>query len=101
MTEPAAEPATEPATQPATAERRIAPYGAWASSTRIDEAVGGRHQLAEPWLHGDDTYWLEGRPSEGGRRVLVRAAPDGTTTDLTPPSRGQRLRPGLWRVSRR
>ena len=70
-------------TEPAT-ERRIAPYGAWASSIRIDEAVGGAIGLAEPWLDGDDTYWLEGRPSQGGRRVLVRAAPDGTTTELTP-----------------
>ena len=70
-------------TEPAT-ERRIAPYGAWASSIRIDEAVGGAIGLAEPWLDGDDTYWLEDRPSQGGRRVLVRAAPDGTTTELTP-----------------
>ena len=70
-------------TEPAT-ERRIAPYGTWASSILIDAAVGGAIGLAEPWLDGDDTYWLEGRPSEGGRRVLVRAAPDGTTTDLTP-----------------
>ena len=70
-------------TEPAT-ERRIAPYGAWASSIRIDEAFGGAIGLAEPWLDGDDTYWLEGRPSQGGRRVLVRAAPDGTTTELTP-----------------
>ena len=70
-------------TEPAT-ERRNAPYGAWASSIRIDEAVGGAIGLAEPWLDGDDTYWLERRPSQGGRRVLVRAAPDGTTTELTP-----------------
>jgi len=70
----------------------IAPYGAWASSIRIDEAVGGAIGLAEPWLDGDDTYWLEGRPSEGGRLVLVRASPDGTTTDLTPPPFNVRTR---------
>ena len=39
---------------------------------------------AEPWIDGDDVYWLEGRPAEGGRRVLVRAGADGSTTDLTP-----------------
>ena len=83
MTEPATEPVTEPV---------IAPYGAWASSIRIDEAVGGAMWLAEPWLDGDDTYWLEGRPSEGGRRVLVRASRDGTTTDLTPPPFNVRTR---------
>ena len=41
--------------------------------------------LGEPWIDGDDVYWLEGRPTEGGRRVLVRAAADGSTADLTPP----------------
>ena len=70
----------------------IAPYGAWASSIRIDEAVSDAIGLAEPWLDGDDTYWLEGRPTEGGRRVLVRAAPDGTATDLTPPPFNVRTR---------
>jgi dipeptidyl aminopeptidase/acylaminoacyl peptidase len=30
-------------------------------------------------------FWLEGRPAEAGRRVLVRAAADGSTSDLTPP----------------
>ena len=40
--------------------------------------------LGEPWVDGDDVFWLEGRPTEGGRRVLVRAAADGSTTDLTP-----------------
>ena len=40
--------------------------------------------LGEPWFDGDDLYWLEGRPAEGGRRVLVRREPDGTATELTP-----------------
>ena len=29
-------------------------------------------------------WWLEGRPEEGGRQVLVRREPDGTLTRLTP-----------------
>ena len=40
--------------------------------------------LGEPWLDGDDLYWLEGRPAEGGRRVLVRREPDGAIAELTP-----------------
>lgn len=63
----------------------IAPYGAWTSPIRIDDVVGDLIGLAEPWLDGDETYWLEARPSEGGRRVLVRLALDGTIADLTPP----------------
>ena len=65
-------------------DRTIAPYGAWRSRIRIDDVVGDVVVLGEPWLDSDDIYWLEGRPAEGGRRVLVRAAADGTTTELTP-----------------
>ena len=61
----------------------VAPYGAWASPIRIDDVVGDLIGLAEPWLDGDDIYWLEARPSEGGRRVLVHLAIDGTIADLT------------------
>jgi dipeptidyl aminopeptidase/acylaminoacyl peptidase len=31
-----------------------------------------------------DVYWVEGRPHEGGRNVLVRRAPGGAIRDLTP-----------------
>ena len=49
---------------------------------------------------------LEGRPAEGGRRVLVRAAADGSTTDLTPaavqrPQPGPRVRRRVVRRGRR
>jgi len=58
----------------------IAPYGAWSSPIRIDDVVGDVVVLAEPWVDGDDVFWIEGRPTEGGRRVLVRASADGSTT---------------------
>ena len=51
----------------------VAPYGAWRvarSGSTTSSATSSRS--AEPWLDGDDVYWLEGRPAEGGRRVLVR-----------------------------
>jgi len=62
----------------------VVPYGAWRSPIRIDDVVGEVVGLAEPWLDGDDVYWLEGRPAEDGRRVLVRRAFDGSTADVTP-----------------
>ena len=55
-------------------EPAVAPYGSWRSPIRIDDLVGDNVTLAEPWLDGDDVYWLEGRPAEAGRRVLVRVA---------------------------
>jgi dipeptidyl aminopeptidase/acylaminoacyl peptidase len=74
------------------AEPAIAPYGSWPSSIRIEDLVGDLIGLAEPWIDGDETYWLEARPSEGGRRVLVRLAIDGTMADLTPPPFNVRTR---------
>ncbi len=35
-------------------------------------------------MDGQDIYWLEGRPHEGGRYVLVRRTGDGSTRDVTP-----------------
>ncbi len=61
-----------------------APYGSWkspiTSETIVAEAVG----LGGIALDGDDIYWLESRPSDGGRRVIVRRTPDGETADMTP-----------------
>ncbi|MEO8570432.1 MAG: prolyl oligopeptidase family serine peptidase [Chloroflexota bacterium] len=65
-------------------DRVVAPYGTWRSTIRIDDVVGEVVTLGEPWVDGDEVFWLEGRPAEGGRRVLVRGAIDGSTSDLTP-----------------
>jgi dipeptidyl aminopeptidase/acylaminoacyl peptidase len=73
-------------------ERTVAPHGAWRSQIRIEDVVGEVILLAEPWIDGDDVYWLEGRPTEGGRRVLVRARADGSTADLTPAPANVRTR---------
>jgi dipeptidyl aminopeptidase/acylaminoacyl peptidase len=35
-------------------------------------------------VDGDDVYWLERRPNEGGRSVLVRRRADGRDEELTP-----------------
>ncbi len=63
----------------------VAPFGSWVSPIRVDDLVADVVELAEPWLDGDDVYWIEGRPAEAGRQVLVRRSSDGTTVDLTPP----------------
>ena len=43
-------------------------------------------------LDGDDIYWLEGRPREGGRYALVRRSPDGGIAEVTPPEINVRSR---------
>ena len=67
-----------------TAAVSVLPFGAWPSPIRIDDLLGDTVQVGEPWIDGDEIYWVEGRPAEAGRNVLVRRAADGTTADLTP-----------------
>ena len=60
-----------------------APCGSWPSPLTVELAAGSQKRLLQPRIHGDAVYWLEGRPAEGGRVVLVRHR-DGGRQDLTP-----------------
>ncbi len=35
-------------------------------------------------MDGESTYWIERRPQEGGRKVIVRRSADGKISDVTP-----------------
>jgi dipeptidyl aminopeptidase/acylaminoacyl peptidase len=41
-------------------------------------------RLDSTWLRDGVAYWLEGRPAEAGRQVLVSGDPHGSVRDLTP-----------------
>jgi len=43
-------------------------------------------------LNGDDIYWIEGRPEEAGRSVVVRRSRDGHIADLTSAATNVRTR---------
>ena len=43
-------------------------------------------------LDGEDLYWLEGRPAEGGRHVIVKRTPNGQIEDVTPARTNVRTR---------
>jgi len=64
-------------------EPRTLPYGSWPSPITVADVVSGSVQLREPRFDGTELYWLEGRPTEGGRMVLVHLAEDAVE-DLTP-----------------
>jgi len=64
--------------------QRVAPYGSWRSPITADLIVAGMVGLSQLQLDGDDIYWVEQRPTEGGRYVVVRRDPDGATQDVTP-----------------
>lgn len=64
--------------------RITAPYGAWPSPISARSVAEGARRIDDLAALGDDVCWLERRPEEGGRNVLVRLAPDGSTRVLTP-----------------
>ena len=59
-------------------------YGTWASPLSAAAVAAGGLRLGAVALDGEDIYWLEGRPSEGGRYALMKRARDGTITEVTP-----------------
>ena len=61
----------------------VAPFGTWKSPISASVVAAQGLRLGYVAIDGDDIYWLEGRPQEGGRNVLVRRAPDGTIADVT------------------
>lgn len=63
---------------------QTAPYGAWKSPITSDLIVAGSIGVGSVMLEGDDIYWLEMRPAEKGRYVVVRRTPDGQAMDVTP-----------------
>jgi dipeptidyl aminopeptidase/acylaminoacyl peptidase len=62
----------------------IAPYGSWKSPITSDLIVEGSVGLSQPLFDGDDIYWLELRPTEAGRNVVVKRTVSGDWTDITP-----------------
>jgi dipeptidyl aminopeptidase/acylaminoacyl peptidase len=82
------------------------PYGSWKSPITSDLIVAQSVALAEVRLDGDYVYWLEGRPQEQGRLVVVRADwQGGNATDMTRQPYSARTRVheyggGSWAVSR-
>ncbi|MFF1460283.1 prolyl oligopeptidase family serine peptidase [Streptomyces sp. NPDC058330] len=61
-----------------------AAYGTWPSP--IDAALAATHDGRPEFVGfvGEEVWWTEPRPAEGGRRALVRRRADGTTESVLP-----------------
>jgi dipeptidyl aminopeptidase/acylaminoacyl peptidase len=73
-------------------QAQVAPYGSWKSPVTSDLIVAGAVGPGQTALDGGDAYWVELRPSEGGRNCVVRRAPGGAAEDLTPEGFNARTR---------
>ncbi|MGW3170875.1 prolyl oligopeptidase family serine peptidase [Streptomyces sp. NPDC001153] len=63
---------------------RASPYGSWPSP--IDAALAAAHDGHPEWVGfvGDEVWWTEPRPAEGGRRALVRRTAQGAEEVVLP-----------------
>ena len=69
-----------------------APHGAWVSPITSACVAAALVELLDVQFDGDAVVWIEGRPQEGGRHVLVRQSPDGACVDVLPLAHSARTR---------
>ena len=63
--------------------RTIAPYGSWRSPVTARLIAEGGVGIAWPQSVGESLYWVELRPTEDGRYVVVRRDAAGAVADVT------------------
>ncbi|MBX3013998.1 MAG: S9 family peptidase [Caldilineaceae bacterium] len=65
-------------------EKSTAPYGTWRSPISAEFLASAGISLRGLQVEEGITYWVEGRPLEQGRYVIVRRDQAGQTSDVTP-----------------
>jgi dipeptidyl aminopeptidase/acylaminoacyl peptidase len=70
--------------RPRLTKARTAPYGTWPSPWTAERIAAAEVRASEVRLDGDRVYWLERRPAEGGRSVVVRRDREGRIADAIP-----------------
>src|SRR2546428_10409819 len=73
-------------------QTKVSPHGSWKSPITSELIVKESVGLSQIMLDGADAYWIELRPPEGGRQVVVHRAADGKLNDVTPADFNARTR---------
>lgn len=71
---------------------KTARYGAWQSPITSDVIIEDVVGVSGIRRHGEFLYWLEGRPQEAGRNVVVQRSSNGEKRDMSPSSFNVRTR---------
>ncbi len=74
------------------------PCGTWESAITSEMLVGGAVRLGEIVTDGDDVWWAESRPDEGGRTALVRNGIDQTDQNTNVRTLVHEYGGSAWRV---
>lgn len=69
----------------------VHPYGTWPSPVAAADLAAGAVRFADLQADGDDLYWIETRPADGGRQAILRWR-DGALTEVTPEGWNARTR---------
>lgn len=73
------------APRPAVAtEPTVAPYGSWRSPMTAEMLVQGAIRFGDISVDGGTVYWVETRPEEEGRYVIVRRTEEDAIEDVLP-----------------
>ena len=62
----------------------VAPFGSWKSPITSDRIVSEAIKLGQLTLSHDQIFWIESRPTEGGRSAITRLQKNGAPEILTP-----------------
>src|SRR5579872_2681350 len=79
--------------------RQTAAYGSWKSPITSDLIVAQSVGLSEIRLDKSGVYWLESRPHEGGRSVVVGGAGDLIPKPFSARNRVHEYGGGAWTVA--
>jgi dipeptidyl aminopeptidase/acylaminoacyl peptidase len=81
--------------------KRVTTYGSWVSPLSAEAIAAGTTRLGAPWIDQGRVYWLEGRPKEGGRSVVVREGEELTPAPFNVRSRVHEYGGGAYAVADR
>jgi dipeptidyl aminopeptidase/acylaminoacyl peptidase len=62
----------------------LKPYGAWKSPITSDLVASAGIRFGDIQIDGEDIYWIESRPGQGGRNTIIRRTPDGNQDEIIP-----------------
>ena len=80
-------------------EPTVLPYGSWPSPLGAEAITAGATAVSSPQWDGGDLYWLESRPAEKGRLVVVQGHADVTPPPFSARTRVHEYGGGAWLVS--
>lgn len=72
--------------------KQVSPYGSWASPITSEVVATGSTRLGQIEIDGTDIYWIEMRPSEKGRYVIMQLTADHQIHEILSPLWNARTR---------